>query len=117
MQQALHREGRTTVGALAQAKSFEPHLPPSPGADEESERRALASELESPFFSPEEAALYLRLDAGDGSRGARTLAVWRSQGRGPRFRAHGRKVVYHRAALDAWSQQQERSSTLKERGA
>lgn len=43
-----------------------------------------------------EAAAYLGLSPG-------TLEVWRSLGKGPRFRKHGRRVLYEIKDLDDYS--------------
>ncbi len=50
----------------------------------------------SPWLNTEAAGAYL-------SASPKTLAVWRSQGRGPRYRTcGGRLVLYHRDDLDAF---------------
>lgn len=49
----------------------------------------------SPWLTTEQAAAYLSVSAG-------TLANWRSKGNGPRYRAVGRMVRYHRDDLDAF---------------
>ncbi len=51
-----------------------------------------------------ETADYLRLHRA-------TLARWRVEGRGPRYRKHGQRIFYRVADLDAWSDAQERDST------
>lgn len=56
------------------------------------------------FFTTTEAAEYLRLSA-------KTLEKYRVTGDGPPFRKHGRRVLYHRDELDAWSEEQTRRST------
>lgn len=58
----------------------------------------------SPFLTTEHAARYLGL-----SRQA--LEKMRRQGRGPRYRKHGRYVRYHIADLDRWSESRSRSQT------
>ena len=58
----------------------------------------------SPFLTTEQAARYLGL-----SRQA--LEKMRRQGRGPRYRKHGRYVRYHIADLDAWSESRSRNRT------
>lgn len=58
----------------------------------------------SPFLTTEQAAHYLGL-----SRQA--LEKMRQQGRGPRYRKHGRYVRYHIADLDSWSEQRSRTRT------
>jgi len=47
-------------------------------------------------LSTQEAAAYLGLSPG-------TLEVWRSLGRGPRYRKFGRRVLYEFEDLDAYS--------------
>ncbi len=50
----------------------------------------------SPWLNTEAAGAYL-------SASPKTLAVWRSQGRGPRYRTcGGRLVLYHRDDLDVF---------------
>lgn len=56
------------------------------------------------FFTTPEAAEYLRL-------APKTLEKYRVTGDGPPFRKHGRRVLYHREELDAWSEEQARLST------
>ena len=53
----------------------------------------------NPYLTVEQAAdrLHLKPD---------TLDKWRYNGRGPIFRTHGRRIVYHIDELDAWSDQQ-----------
>lgn len=58
----------------------------------------------SPFLTTEQAARYLGL-----SRQA--LEKMRRQGRGPRYRKHGRYVRYHIADLDTWSERHSRNRT------
>jgi len=47
-------------------------------------------------LSNDEAAAILQVSPG-------TLEVWRSLGKGPRYRKHGRRVVYDDADLEAYS--------------
>ncbi len=48
------------------------------------------------WLNPEEAAEYLSLSS-------KTLAVWRCQGKGPRYKVAGQRLVrYHVNDLDAW---------------
>jgi Helix-turn-helix domain len=61
--------------------------------------RAEQARRGSPFLNTDQAARYLGL-------ALRTLEKMRSQGRGPRFRRHGRYIRYHIAELDAWSGEQ-----------
>ncbi len=56
------------------------------------------------YLTTPEAAGYLRLKPN-------TLEKMRSSGRGPRFRGHGRNVVYAIEDLDAWSGERIRQST------
>lgn len=58
----------------------------------------------SPFLTPKAAARYLLLSP-------LTLEKYRITGDGPRFRKHGRRVVYHKHDLDAWSQRRAHKST------
>nr|WP_295742448.1 helix-turn-helix domain-containing protein [uncultured Acidocella sp.] len=58
----------------------------------------------SPFLTTDQAGRYLGL-----SRQA--LEKMRRQGRGPRYRKHGRYVRYHIADLDSWSESRSRSQT------
>lgn len=51
-----------------------------------------------------EAARYLRLHRA-------TLARWRVEGRGPRYRKHGTRIYYRKSDLDLWSETQAREST------
>ncbi len=64
--------------------------------DLESDERAKVARRGSPFLSPEQAAHYLGLSV-------RTLQLYRSEGKGPRYRRHSRRVRYHITDLDAWS--------------
>ena len=56
------------------------------------------------YLTTPEAAGYLRLKPN-------TLEKMRLSGRGPKFRGHGRNVVYAIDDLDAWSGEQVRQST------
>ena len=58
----------------------------------------------SPFLNTAQAAFYIGLSR-------RTLEKMRLTGDGPRFRKHGRYVRYHINDLDAWSEDERRSST------
>lgn len=53
--------------------------------------------VESPYLTAAEAAAYLRLEES-------TLNAMRWRKEGPNWRKHGGKVVYHKDALDLWSQ-------------
>lgn len=68
--------------------------------------RAANAKKGSPFLTTDQAAHYVGL-----SRQA--LEKMRRQGRGPRFRKHGRYVRYHIADLDAWSEARGRTSTTE----
>jgi excisionase family DNA binding protein len=59
--------------------------------------RAAQAKRGSPFLSTKQAAFYIGLSA-------RTLEKMRTEGRGPRYRKHGRYVRYHIDDLDAWSE-------------
>jgi len=58
------------------------------------------------FLDTESVASYLQISVS-------SLEKWRVHGRGPRYRKHGRRVVYLRADLDAWSDAQARISTAE----
>lgn len=60
-------------------------------------KRAADAKKGSPFLDTAQAAFYIGLSR-------RALEKMRRQGRGPRFRKHGRHVRYHIADLDAWSE-------------
>ena len=66
--------------------------------------RAADAKKGSPFLNTAQAAHYVGLSG-------RALEKMRRQGRGPRFRKHGRYVRYHIADLDAWSEAHGKSST------
>jgi len=68
--------------------------------------RAADAKKGSPFLSTGQAAHYVGLSG-------RALEKMRRQGRGPRFRKHGRYVRYHIADLDAWSDAHGKSSTAE----
>lgn len=75
----------------------------------------LTDDSDSPFMSALECAEYLRL----GADGVQTLAAWRvaGGGKGPDYRKHGRRPVYHVADVLAWSEKQRRRSTSEEASA
>ncbi|MEO0752853.1 MAG: helix-turn-helix domain-containing protein [Pseudomonadota bacterium] len=50
----------------------------------------------SPFLTSEEAALYLRVSEG-------TIRNWRVVGIGPKYRHHGRRIVYHVDDLNSFN--------------
>ncbi len=56
------------------------------------------------FLTQKEAASLLAV-------GERTLEKWRTIGGGPPYRQHGRRIVYHRGELLAWSESRRRVST------
>jgi len=56
------------------------------------------------FLTPPEAAKLLHLSMS-------TLAKMRLTGRGPKYRKHGRNVVYAGHDLEGWSDSQAHSST------
>lgn len=58
----------------------------------------------SPYLNRKQAAAYLGL-------AVKTLEKWAVTGDGPRFRHHGRRVLYHRADLDHWSEERALVST------
>ena len=66
--------------------------------------RAADAKKGSPFLTTDQAARYVGL-----SRQA--LEKMRRQGRGPRFRKHGRYVRYHIADLDEWSNAHRKNAT------
>ena len=53
--------------------------------------------LQSPFYTPVQAADFIKLSW-------RTLERMRRNGEGPAFRRHGRYIRYHIDDLEAWSQ-------------
>jgi hypothetical protein len=55
-------------------------------------------------FTPPEAASYLRLTVGH-------LANLRIAGKGPRYSKLGRKIIYDQRDLDAWFDNNKRTST------
>ena len=74
--------------------------------DDENARAELARRG-SPFLNTAQAAHYVGLSH-------RTLEKFRTTGRGPAYRKHGRYVRYHIADLDVWSKGQARESTSDE---
>ena len=58
----------------------------------------------SALYTTALAAQYLGLSTS-------TLEKWRVTGTGPAYRKHGRRVVYRKRELDAWSDSQLRRST------
>ena len=59
---------------------------------------------DTPLLTTQEAAKYLRLSA-------RTLEKWRLTGGGPRYRKLVHRVVYTQLDIDAWVEEQARTST------
>ena len=55
-------------------------------------------DVDSPFFTTDEAAQFLRLKE-------RTLNNMRWRGEGPHYRKHGGRVMYHKHDLEGWSRQ------------
>ena len=76
------------------------------GAQKSVKARTKARADKSPFFSIDEAALYLRVTA-------RALEHFRGEGGGPAYRKHGGSIVYHIYDLDSWSSLRRFSSTSK----
>jgi excisionase family DNA binding protein len=64
--------------------------------DDDANVRAERARRGHPFLNTAQAAHYVGLHY-------RTLEVMRRQGRGPRFRRHGRHIRYHIDDLDQWS--------------
>ena len=62
------------------------------------------SDQGSALHTTEMAARYLGLSQS-------TLEKWRVTGAGPVYRKHGRRVLYRKSDLDAWSDAQVRRST------
>jgi hypothetical protein len=58
---------------------------------------ASSARLQSPFYTPVQAADFIKLSW-------RTLERMRRNGEGPAFRKHGRYIRYHIDDLEAWSQ-------------
>lgn len=58
--------------------------------------RAAHARKGSPFLTSKEAAFYLGLKP-------QTLIKMRMEGRGPKYRKHGRHIFYHIDDLDGWS--------------
>jgi hypothetical protein len=57
---------------------------------------AASARLQSPFYTPVQAADFVKLSW-------RTLERMRQNGEGPPFRKHGRYIRYHIDDLEAWS--------------
>jgi excisionase family DNA binding protein len=64
--------------------------------DDSDNDRAAQARKGSPFLNTAQAAHYVGLSR-------RTLEKFRTTGRGPAYRKHGRYVRYHIADLDTWS--------------
>jgi hypothetical protein len=64
-------------------------------SDDENQRAQRAARG-SPFLTPQQAAFYLGLSV-------RTLQLLRTDGTGPTFRRHCRRIRYHIDDLDSWS--------------
>lgn len=74
-----------------------------------SNREIVKPSIESPFYSAEEAALYLRISR-------RSLEHFRSDGGGPAYRKHGGTIVYHVDDLERWSAARRYNSTSEKSG-
>lgn len=70
------------------------------------EKRVRAPPVDSPFFSADEAAIYLRISL-------RALENFRATGEGPAYRKHGGRIVYHIHDLDRWSARRRFRSSAK----
>lgn len=70
----------------------------------ESKTDAQAARSKSPFFTPVQAADFVKLSW-------RTLERMRQTGEGPAFRRHGRYIRYHVDDLEAWSRSHVMSNT------
>jgi excisionase family DNA binding protein len=66
--------------------------------------RADSAKKGSPFLTTDQAAHYVGLSR-------KALERMRRDGRGPRFRKHGRYVRYHIDDLDVWSDEHRHNST------
>ena len=64
--------------------------------DDDANARAAQARKGTPFLNTAQAAFYVNLHL-------KTLEDMRREGRGPRFRRHGRFIRYHIDDLDAWS--------------
>jgi excisionase family DNA binding protein len=71
--------------------------------------RAADAKKGSPFLTTEQAAYYVGL-------ARETLEKMRREGRGPRFRKHGRYVKYHIDDLDTWSEENSTGETPSQAG-
>lgn len=69
------------------------------------------SDNSSTNLTPPAAANYI--GGLDGTPSEKTLAQWRSQGKGPPFLKIGGRILYARADLDAWLASCRRTSTAK----
>jgi len=65
-------------------------------------------EEQDPYLTVEQAAGRLKLKPN-------TLDRWRHEGRGPTFRVHGRRIVYHVDDLEEWSKSNARTTAKKYR--
>jgi excisionase family DNA binding protein len=83
--------------------SQQPYRAPSSGRLRQ--RPIVGDDSKRPIFlTVTEAADFLRITPV-------TLGRWRIEGRGPRFAKFGRRVLYGRSDLIAWSEAQKRQST------
>jgi len=60
-------------------------------------------ENDTPYLTVMQAAARLKVKP-------ETLDKWRQQSRGPMFRQHGRRIVYHLHDLDSWSEDQKQQT-------
>jgi len=67
-------------------------------------RKKPKPKIRSPFLNVIDAANYLGVKRS-------TLDHYRCEGRGPKYRKHGWRVLYERAELDRWSKRREYQST------
>jgi hypothetical protein len=68
--------------------------------------QAMSEPAESENLTPPDAAAHLK-------RTEKTLAQWRSQGRGPAYLKTGGRILYRRSDLDAWLDSCRRTSTAQ----
>lgn len=66
------------------------------GMSDDEDARAERARSGNPFLNSPQAAYFLRMSN-------RQMERLRSRGDGPRFRRHGRYILYHIDDLDAWS--------------
>jgi len=66
----------------------------------------MMTDTNNPYLNVAQAAARLKLKPD-------TLDKWRQWGRGPVFREHGRRIVYHVHDLDSWSDEQKRQTARR----